>query len=229
MQWGSSGIELRPTNFSVIHKSRLSIYIPIGKKETAHSTQGIAGGTFLYITFFEVLPHELNKPARRLWKVTFKASSHVFSVFKKKNQQEDSGRWLLQPPLMCFQFLFPGSLCGSWLCEYLWHSLHNSLNLLIHWFLSHLSKRKFGDTILTKYSNLLWFMWPAMCHCFWNLRKVLWLGGVPSKNSCDYCRTDNVTHKYLSIQNEISWGLYMEIYLVSLNKSFALCFWSIIL
>jgi len=33
--------------------------------------QGIAGGTFLYITFFEVLPHELNKPARRLWKVFF--------------------------------------------------------------------------------------------------------------------------------------------------------------
>merc|ERR1712240_486758 len=33
--------------------------------------QGIAGGAFLYITFFEVLPHELNKPARRLWKVLF--------------------------------------------------------------------------------------------------------------------------------------------------------------
>lgn len=33
--------------------------------------QGIAGGTFLYITFFEVLPHELNVPHKRLWKVTF--------------------------------------------------------------------------------------------------------------------------------------------------------------
>merc|ERR1719347_1361127 len=33
--------------------------------------QGIAGGTFLYITFFEVLPHELNKPGSRLWKVFF--------------------------------------------------------------------------------------------------------------------------------------------------------------
>eukprot|EP00088_Acartia_fossae_P021816 TRINITY_DN2317_c0_g1_i1.p1 TRINITY_DN2317_c0_g1~~TRINITY_DN2317_c0_g1_i1.p1 ORF type:complete len:361 (+),score=47.84 TRINITY_DN2317_c0_g1_i1:71-1153(+) len=33
--------------------------------------QGIAGGTFLYITFFEVLPHELNVPANRLWKVLF--------------------------------------------------------------------------------------------------------------------------------------------------------------
>ena len=31
--------------------------------------QGIAGGTFLYITFFEVLPHELNIPSKRLWKV----------------------------------------------------------------------------------------------------------------------------------------------------------------
>jgi len=33
--------------------------------------QGIAGGTFLYITFFEVLPHELNSPSNRLWKVLF--------------------------------------------------------------------------------------------------------------------------------------------------------------
>ena len=32
--------------------------------------QGIAGGTFLYITFFEVLPHELNIPSKRLWKVS---------------------------------------------------------------------------------------------------------------------------------------------------------------
>eukprot|EP00092_Neocalanus_flemingeri_P035308 GFUD01038417.1.p1 GENE.GFUD01038417.1~~GFUD01038417.1.p1 ORF type:complete len:375 (-),score=91.03 GFUD01038417.1:237-1361(-) len=33
--------------------------------------QGIACGTFLYITFFEVLPHELNVPNKRLWKVFF--------------------------------------------------------------------------------------------------------------------------------------------------------------
>jgi len=33
--------------------------------------QGMAGGTFLYITFFEVLPHELNVPHKRLWKVVF--------------------------------------------------------------------------------------------------------------------------------------------------------------
>merc|ERR1719361_2661566 len=33
--------------------------------------QGLAGGTFLYITFFEVLPHELNEPNKRLLKVFF--------------------------------------------------------------------------------------------------------------------------------------------------------------
>jgi zinc transporter 1/2/3 len=33
--------------------------------------QGICGGTFLYITFFEVLPHEMNVPSNRLWKVLF--------------------------------------------------------------------------------------------------------------------------------------------------------------
>jgi len=33
--------------------------------------QGMAAGTFLYITFFEVLPHELNVPNKRLWKVFF--------------------------------------------------------------------------------------------------------------------------------------------------------------
>ena len=33
--------------------------------------QGLAGGTFLYITFFEVLPHELNVPSKRFWKVFF--------------------------------------------------------------------------------------------------------------------------------------------------------------
>lgn len=33
--------------------------------------QGICGGTFLYITFFEVLPHEMNVPSNRLWKVFF--------------------------------------------------------------------------------------------------------------------------------------------------------------
>ena len=30
---------------------------------------GVAGGTFLYITFFEVLPHELNVPSKRLTKL----------------------------------------------------------------------------------------------------------------------------------------------------------------
>ena len=32
---------------------------------------GLAGGTFLYITFFEVLPHEMNDPNKRLLKVFF--------------------------------------------------------------------------------------------------------------------------------------------------------------
>lgn len=33
--------------------------------------QGIAGGTFLYITFFEVLPHELNQRGNRMMKLLF--------------------------------------------------------------------------------------------------------------------------------------------------------------
>lgn len=33
--------------------------------------QGMAGGTFLYITFFEVLPHELNQPRHRMLKLVF--------------------------------------------------------------------------------------------------------------------------------------------------------------
>lgn len=33
--------------------------------------QGVSGGTFLYITFFEVLPHELNKPDNRMLKLLF--------------------------------------------------------------------------------------------------------------------------------------------------------------
>lgn len=45
----------------------------LGRDVTNGVLQGIAGGTFLYITFFEVLPHEFNKPGNRLWK--------VFSVF----------------------------------------------------------------------------------------------------------------------------------------------------
>ena len=33
--------------------------------------QTIAGGTFLYVTFFEVLPHEFNQPKNRMLKVLF--------------------------------------------------------------------------------------------------------------------------------------------------------------
>lgn len=33
--------------------------------------QGVAGGTFIYITFFEVLPHEFNQPQNRMLKCLF--------------------------------------------------------------------------------------------------------------------------------------------------------------
>ena len=33
--------------------------------------QGIAGGTFIYITFFEILPHEFNQPKYRMIKCFF--------------------------------------------------------------------------------------------------------------------------------------------------------------
>ena len=39
--------------------------------------QGLAGGTFLYITFFEVLPHELNVPKNRLWKAAAVAAGFI--------------------------------------------------------------------------------------------------------------------------------------------------------
>ena len=39
--------------------------------------QGIAGGTFLYITFFEVLPHELNAPQNRMQKLLFVLSGYI--------------------------------------------------------------------------------------------------------------------------------------------------------
>lgn len=33
--------------------------------------EGIAAGTFVYITFLEILPHELNSPGKQLLKVLF--------------------------------------------------------------------------------------------------------------------------------------------------------------
>lgn len=33
--------------------------------------EGLAAGTFIYITFLEILPHELNSPERQLLKVLF--------------------------------------------------------------------------------------------------------------------------------------------------------------
>ena len=38
---------------------------------SASTISGIAGGTFLYVTFFEILPHELDVPTKRLMKVSF--------------------------------------------------------------------------------------------------------------------------------------------------------------
>ena len=38
---------------------------------TSGILQGIAGGTFLYITFLEVLPQELNVQKNRIWKICF--------------------------------------------------------------------------------------------------------------------------------------------------------------
>ena len=60
--------------------SPIGISIGIGMSSMAQSLpndiisgilQGIAGGTFLYITFLEVLPQELNVQKNRLWKVLF--------------------------------------------------------------------------------------------------------------------------------------------------------------
>lgn len=39
--------------------------------------QGLAGGTFLYITFFEVLPQELNVAKNRLWKAAAVAAGFI--------------------------------------------------------------------------------------------------------------------------------------------------------
>ena len=60
--------------------SPVGISIGIGMSSMAQSLsndiisgilQGIAGGTFLYVTFLEVLPQELNVQKNRLWKVLF--------------------------------------------------------------------------------------------------------------------------------------------------------------
>ena len=43
----------------------------LGQDITSGILQGIAGGTFLFVTFLEVLPQELNKPGKRMYKVLF--------------------------------------------------------------------------------------------------------------------------------------------------------------
>ena len=40
--------------------------------------QGITGGTFLYVTFFEVLPHELNQRGNRIMKLIFVLVGFLF-------------------------------------------------------------------------------------------------------------------------------------------------------
>jgi len=64
--------------------------------------QGIAGGTFLYITFFEVLPHELNKPGSRPWKVI--STSPVFICISCPSFRFSSSS-LVMPPSVAFSSL----------------------------------------------------------------------------------------------------------------------------
>ena len=55
-----------------LHKY-ISIYVMI----LIFSLQGLAGGTFLYITFFEILPHELSLPQNRLCKTAAVAAGFI--------------------------------------------------------------------------------------------------------------------------------------------------------
>ena len=48
-----------------------SLPYSIARDTMSGTLQGIAGGTFIYVTFFEILPPELNSPNQRLWKVFF--------------------------------------------------------------------------------------------------------------------------------------------------------------
>ncbi|XP_064411092.1 zinc transporter ZIP1-like [Latimeria chalumnae] len=59
--------------------SPLGIAVGIGVTQTLTATgklvrcilEGVAAGTFVYITFLEILPHELNSSDKRLWKLLF--------------------------------------------------------------------------------------------------------------------------------------------------------------
>lgn len=63
----------------------IAIGIIIDKYETGVASQltsgilqGLACGTFLYVTFFEVLPHEFNRPTDRVFKVLFVVVGFIF-------------------------------------------------------------------------------------------------------------------------------------------------------
>lgn len=51
---------------------------PFAGELTSGILQGLACGTFLYVTFFEVLPHEFNKPADRELKLLFVVLGFIF-------------------------------------------------------------------------------------------------------------------------------------------------------
>ena len=54
-----------------------SLPYSIARDTMSGTLQGIAGGTFIYVTFFEILPPELNSPNQRLWKVFFIALGYA--------------------------------------------------------------------------------------------------------------------------------------------------------
>ncbi|XP_070541632.1 zinc transporter ZIP1-like [Ptychodera flava] len=73
---GSCAVLLAVMCFAIM--APIGIAIGIGIMETASDftssmvngvLQGLATGTFLYVTFFEVLPHEMNSPGNRLLKL----------------------------------------------------------------------------------------------------------------------------------------------------------------
>ncbi|KAL6468608.1 hypothetical protein MHYP_G00221320 [Metynnis hypsauchen] len=54
--------------------------------------EGLAAGTFIYITFLEILPHELNSPERQLLKVLF----ILTGTFRKVSEEEQALRSKLE-------------------------------------------------------------------------------------------------------------------------------------
>ena len=54
-----------------------SLPYSVARDTMSGTLQGIAGGTFIYVTFFEILPPELDSPSQRLWKVLFIALGYA--------------------------------------------------------------------------------------------------------------------------------------------------------